>query len=280
MTLRSSSLLKPRFTRGLVVLFTAAAWLLPSSPASAWGRIGHRVSAELAESLLTPQALAEVKDLLEPGESLADASGWADEIRRERRETGPWHYVNVPINRDHYDSSFCDPKLGCVVSKVQEMRDLLADTSQPKAKRREALRFFVHFLQDMHQPVHVGDRSDRGGNDLQVQFFGRGSNLHRVWDSGLLEHVSDSETVWFDRLKPMLTPEALKSWSKGSVEDWADESFLASKNHAYLDPKTGKPLKSGAKLGEPYEEANLPIAEKRLAQSAVRLASVLNGILR
>lgn len=232
----------------------------------------------MAETMLSPSARAAVQDLLEPGETLADASTWADEIRRDRRQTGPWHYVNVPISSNHYDPRFCNPKTGCVVSKALEMRRVLADKSRPKPQRREALRFFVHFVQDLHQPVHVGDRSDRGGNDLQVQFFGRGSNLHRVWDSGLIEHANPDETAWVDRLKTITTPALVKKWSNGTLDDWTEESFQAARTHAYIDPSTGKVLTSGAKLGQPYQDANLSTAEQRLAQSSVRIASALNAI--
>ena len=159
-----------------------------------------------------------VRDLLEPGETLADAATWADEIRRERRHTSPWHYVNVPISEPHYNARFCDPRTGCVVAKAEQMRRVLADSSLPKSERREALRFFVHFVQDLHQPLHVGENHDKGGNDLQVRFFNRGSNLHRVWDSSMIEKVSDNPTVWVDRLQALATPENVKKWSGGTPD--------------------------------------------------------------
>ena len=264
-------------TRAVAIALVLAMTLTPT--AFGWGRIGHRAAARVSERLLNPIALATVRDLLEPGETLADASTWADEVRRDRRETGPWHYVNVPIDRDHYDDAFCDPVAGCVVSTIKIMKARLADTTLPRTERQEALRFLVHFLQDMHQPVHVGDRNDRGGNDLQVRFFEKGSNLHRVWDYEVLEHEEDDELAWAGRLEAdaKATPEQIEHWSEGTVEDWAEESFQAAK-HAYEDPETGQLLEPGAKLGDSYQTANLPTAERRLAQSAVRVAAVLNEI--
>lgn len=257
----------------LVALTTLAA----ASTALGWGRIGHRTSARLCETLLTPATKAAIRDLLEPGESLADASLWPDEHRRERPETAPWHYVNVPITEPKYDPRFCQ-KEGCVVGKIPDLLATLKDRSAPLAQRREALRFLVHCVQDMHQPVHVGDRRDRGGNDLQVRFFDDGSNLHRVWDSGLIEHVDRDEGRTLDRLKAAFTPEFVRSASSGTVEDWANES-LALARDAYVDPVTNTPLRSGSKLGFAYEGRHTPVAERRILQSAARLARLLNEAL-
>lgn len=262
-----------RTSRRVATLALAmAATLAASSSARAWGRLGHRAAALLTASRLTPNAKAAILDLLEPGESLADASTWADEVRRERKETGPWHYVNVPITESKYDPKFC-PAEGCVVSAIRKHRDKLADANAPKVERREALRFLVHFVQDMHQPLHVGHRGDRGGNDLQVQFFGKGSNLHRVWDSGLLERQATGEAAWLAEIAALATPENVAKWKGGTVEDWATESLLKAKA-AYLDGA----LKKGAKLDREYQELGLPIARERLAQSGVRLAEMLNAM--
>ena len=258
-------------------LLVALATLAAGSTALGWGRIGHRTSARLCDSLLTPTAKAAIRDLLEPGESLADASTWPDEHRRERPETTAWHYVNVPITEPKYDPKFCQ-KEGCVVGKIPDFLATLKDKTAPLAKRREALRFLVHCVQDMHQPVHVGDRRDRGGNDLQVRFFDDGSNLHRVWDSGLIEQVNRDEGRTYDRLKADFTPEFVRSASSGTVEDWANES-LALARDAYLEPVTGLPLRAGAKLGGAYQGRHLPVAEHRVLQSAARLARLLNEAL-
>ncbi len=269
----ASSSKRPRFAILATLLLLAQA-----SPVWAWGRLGHRASARFAEARLTPEARAIVRSLLEPGESLADAATWADEIRRERPETGPWHYVNVPITVERFDPKFCPVETGCVTSAIAENRRMLADTNAPVAKRREALRFLVHFLQDLHQPVHVGDHGDRGGNDLQVQFFGQGSNLHRVWDSGLIEKVAADEAALVRQIEALATPEAVAAWSRGQVKDWAEESFQAAKL-AYRVPGTDQQLRPGAKLGQDYLDANGPLARRRLAQSAARLAAVLNATL-
>ena len=225
---------------------------------------------------MTPNARKAVHDLLDPGQSLADVSTWADEVRRDRPESATWHYVNVPISESKYERRHEDPK-GGVVSKILDFQKVVADTSAPRLERQVALKYLVHFLQDMHQPVHVGHRADRGGNDLQVQFFDKGSNLHRVWDSDLLERSKRSEADTTKALEARINPDLAAQWSQGTVEDWANESLKAAKV-AYLTPGTKDELRKGAKLGQAYYEANLPTAELRIEQAGVRLAVVLNAI--
>ena len=183
-------------------------------------------------------------------------SSWADEVRKDRRESSSWHYVNVPIDQEKYDRKFEDAK-GGVVSKIGDFQRIVADRSAPRIERQEALKFLAHFVEDMHQPVHVGHRGDRGGNDLQVQFFGKGSNLHSVWDSGLIEHAHRPDAEYIQALNGRITPELAAQWSRGTVEDWANESLAAAKG-AYTHPGAPGQLKSGVKLGDPYYEANLP----------------------
>ncbi len=156
------------FRAGVIWLVMSALIAGSPPPAHAWGRLGHRASARLAESRLSPRARAIVQELLEPDESLADASTWADEHSRDIPGSASWHYVNVSIASAHYDPRDCKAR-GCVVSKIAEFREVLADRHAPRARRRQALRFFVHLVQDLHQPLHVADRGDRGGNSLQLR---------------------------------------------------------------------------------------------------------------
>jgi nuclease S1 len=257
-----------------VTLFATAHWC-PS--AFAWGRLGHRVIARLAERHLTPTAKAEIAALLTEGESLADASTWADEYRRDHRETAPWHYIDIPLDEPKYGARFSadDPKKGCVVDKLNEFRLVIKDKSKSVEERRFALRFLVHCLQDMHQPCHVGDNKDKGGNDTQVRFYDRGTNMHRLWDSDLIGRVSQSEEVWLKDLATLDTQEARAAAAKGTPEDWATESLLAARA-AYNVPETGQRLKPGQKLGDAYLNANMPVVRRRLHQASVRLATVLN----
>jgi hypothetical protein len=280
---RSTGRIKLGVGRAFWILLPAvgAAFLFLSlaRPALAWGRMGHRASARLAESRLSPQAKAIIRDLLEPGESLADASTWADENSREIRGSGGWHFVNVPVSAQHYDPRDCR-RSGCVVSKIAEFRGTLVDLHASRSQRRMALRFYVHLVQDLHQPMHVADRNDRGGNNLQLR-YGRydNTNLHQVWDSGLLYQGFRNEGELVRKLDDMAHQPDSGNWLKGRIEDWADESLEVGRR-AYLIPGSNKTLRTGDSLGRDYERANLPLVTDRLARSGVRLAALLNEVLK
>jgi hypothetical protein len=128
----------------------------------AWVRLGNRVIARLAEKHMTPEAKAAVAALLEPGESLADASLWADAHRGRLPKTAPWHYVDVPLDEPKYDPEWSadDSKHGCVVDKINEFREVVKDKSKSIEERRFALRFLLHCIEDLHQPCHVGDNQE------------------------------------------------------------------------------------------------------------------------
>jgi len=251
--------------------------LQSATPAWAWGRLGHRVISRIAKKNLTPQARDAIAELLEPGETIADASLWADENRRRLPKTAPWHYVDVPLDEPRYDSKWSadDPKKGCVVDKINEFRATLKDKTKSVEDRRFALRFLIHCVEDMHMPMHVGDNHDRGGNDTQVRFFDRGTNMHSLWDSGLIERVSKDEDYWLTDLAPLDTPEGRQEAMRGTVEDWATESLLAARE-AYEDSATGQRIKPGAKLALDYHNKNIPVVKDRLYRAGIRLARVLN----
>jgi hypothetical protein len=265
-----------------LVLPLALAVLLNSvvtRPVFAWGRTAHRASARLAETRLSPRARVIIRDLLEPGETLADASTWADENSRDISGSAGWHFVNVPVSARHYDPRNCR-RGGCVVSKIAEFRSILLDPNTSHSRRRTALRFYVHLVQDLHQPMHVADRNDRGGNKLQLR-YGRyeNTNLHQVWDSGLLYQGYRNESELFRKLEDLARSPESGTWLKGRIEDWADESLEIGRN-AYQVPGQNRILRTGDSLGRDYERVNLPLVTDRVARSGVRLAALLNEILK
>ena len=262
-----------------VFSLAVATCLLPLREAWAWGELGHRASAVLTEARLSPEARARVHELLEPGESMADASVWADAHAHETRKTPKaWHYVDVPLGEPGYLPRFCAKK-GCVVSKIADLCRTLPDKAQSRAEKQLALRLLIHLVEDLHQPLHVGDRHDRGGNDLHVRFFGAATDLHRVWDLGVLEHASMSEKELSETLGALATPAMSEGWSHGPPEAWATESLLLAKE-AYVDPEAGAPIEPHASLGQAYFDFALPRVRQRLAQAAVRLAALLNAAFR
>ncbi len=258
------------------IIALIAVLLLTPGTVWSWGRIGHRVSARLAEARLTPTALAAVRSLLD-GQSLADIADWADE-QRGIPGSSRWHYVDVPITEPRYDPRYCPPG-GCVVSKIHEFRQVLLDPSAGKAKKKQALMFLVHFIQDLHQPLHVGDAGYRGGTRLQVRFFDVGTNLHRVWDSQIIQWRSRDENQWLRELEVLATSEKVAEWSRETVEEWATES-LADAKLAYRLPSSDELIKPGTRLGEEYCRFALPIIQRRLAQAGIRLAWTLNQLLK
>jgi hypothetical protein len=264
--------------RWFVLVLTHLIALQTATSAFAWGRLGHRVISRLAEKNLTPAAKAAIAELLEPGESLANASTWADEVRGRMRHTAPWHYVDVPLDEPRYDSKYSGEKIGCVVDKINEFRLVVKDKSKSIEDRRFALRFLIHCVEDMHMPMHVGDNHDKGGNQTQVRWGERGSNMHRVWDSGIIERAGSTEEFWLADLATLDTPGNRAAWMTGTPEDWATESLLAARE-AYQDPKTGNRIKSGTKLGDEYQAKNLLVVRQRLAKAGARLAKVSNEAL-
>ncbi len=262
-------------------LFVSALALLVlcqiSDPAWAWGRLGHRVIARIAEKKLNAKAKAAIAALLDEGESIADASTWADENRGRLPKTAPWHYVDVPLDEPRYDPKFSGdvPAKGCIVDKIHEFQATLKDPARSVENRRFALRFLIHCVQDLHQPLHVGDNHDKGGNLTQVRFYDRGTNMHRLWDSDIIKRAGHDEDFWLADLAILDTPENREAAMRGKVDDWATESLLAARA-AYQVPETGKRMKPGQKLSDAYYNANLPVVRQRMYQASIRLAMLLN----
>ena len=251
-----------------VLLISEAGW--------SWGRLGHRVASEMAEARLSPRALSAIRDLLGPGVTLADISTWADEQRNPR--SGAWHYVDVPIAEYRYKSRYCPPG-GCVVSKIEDFKRVLRDPTANKTERQQALKFLVHFIEDLSQPLHVGDTSSRGGNLIQIRFYNVGANLHRVWDSQIMERHTTNEQVWLWDLNGVTNPKLAAEWSKGTPEDWATDTLQVAKK-AYCLLGTNTVIPSGTKLGDEYCNMALPLIQKQLAKAGVRVVAVLNEIFK
>jgi hypothetical protein len=159
--------------------------------------------------------------------------------------------------------------------QINEFKLVVRDKSKPVEERRFALRFLVHCLEDMHQTMHVGDNRDRGGNDTQVRFFDKATNVHQIWDSDMLE-LGISEDFLVAELLRVTAPEYRLGWTAGTVEDWATGRQLAARS-AYLVPGTDQRIKPGEKLGKQYLAVNVSVALRQLALASVRLAFVLNS---
>jgi hypothetical protein len=245
--------------------------------AFAWGPDGHRIIADIAEQYLKPAAARQVRALLaiENTATLADVSNWADEISPQRPETARWHYVDIPLDAAGYDAARDCPQNACVVAQIERFTGELSDARQPPRKRLEALKFLVHFVGDIHQPLHAANNNDRGGNDVKVSFDGRDTNLHLLWDIWLLAPaVNGDDRAYAMRLAHAITPAEAEAWANGSPADWANESHDIARRIVY-----GALPHEGA-LPATYAARALPVANEQLEKAGVRLANVLNGALK
>lgn len=246
--------------------------LLAPAPAFAWSRLGHRLIARLAADYLSNDARKELYRLL--GQSPEDASDWADSIRSVRRQTSPWHYINVPVTASVGDDwrQYCGDQ-GCLFTAIERFATMLGDRSRHDAERAEALRFLIHFIADLHQPLHVADRDDHGGNDLRVTWSGRDNNLHAVWDTRLIASTGLSEDEWFGRLRKTARAMDRKKVARSSILTWGAESHDMARDVAYAVPPS-------LELEGEYASIALPQVEARLAKAGIRLAHLLTDLLK
>lgn len=251
---------------------------LAALPLFAWGPEGHNLVARLAEAHLTAAAQAKVAEILGPGETLASVSSWPDRIRASRPETGPWHYTDIPIDRPHLDMERDCPKGECLVARLDNFEKVLADPAAKPMERREALIYIVHLVGDMHQPLHSSDNHDKGGNGVQTDFFGKPTNLHTVWDSGLLTRMGDEDKL-FAEFSRDLTPKRQRKWGKGSPAQWAEETHRWSQKITYGKlPKVSNGER--VPIGDAYERAADPLIREEIEKAGARLAAILNAALK
>lgn len=259
--------------RHLIAAALTAATLLPV-PALAWGKTGHRIIATLAVPHLSARAQAGVRGIL-GSETMAEASTWPDEMRSDpslfwQKTAGPWHYVTVP-NGKAYAQAGAPPE-GDAVTALRRFATTVRDPRASPADRQLALRFIIHIVGDLHQPLHVGNGSDRGGNDLRVTFDGRSSNLHSVWDSALIDDEQLSFTEMAAWLGARVTPAESRRLMVADPAVWIAES-AALRDQIY-------PAPGETRLGYRYVFENKARMERRLTAAGFRLAAHLNRLLR
>ena len=269
----------------LLIAAAVAASLIPS-PALAWGKTGHRVVAAIADTQLSGLARAHVREILGGAESLDEAANWPDEMRAApgdfwQKTATPWHYVT--LNGIIYDHA---PKEGDALQALNHFREVLRDPKASLSDRQLALRFVVHLVGDLHQPLHVGKCCDRGGNEVKVSWFGKPTNLHTVWDSQLVDDEQLSFTELASKLERHITNSDVIDWWDVNPRDWITESAKI-RDTVYPAPAP-KPArrKLFAKrrpapvptLSYAYVYKFTPVMERRLQQGGVRLAAYLNDV--
>lgn len=303
-------------------LLCAMALLFAPTRAQAWGCKGHQTVASLAEKHLTPEAKQLVIKLLADNpidpklnrycggttrDAMADAATWADDVRGDRKN-GPWHYIDIPrgSKRGALDQ-FCG-KDGCVTQALTEQLAILKDKNADAAKRADALRYVIHFVGDLHQPLHTITNADEGGNCVPVKYFRRAvhehnhsfsPNLHSLWDTAIPERDAEGAdpAEYADTLDALFAAQ-LDGWLKAGIhaDDWVWEGFDYAENTVYanlqpvpaVEPNVlvhscsddnnidDRLLHLNIVAGETYQEKAGPLVEKRLAEAGVRLAMILN----
>lgn len=265
--------------------------LLPASPALAWGEYGHKTIANIAEANVSPRAKAQMRRLFRSQRLLGtpdcklsdirDASIWADCVRRDRLRwgyTAPWHYQNVDICKA-FDLSACRGG-NCVSAQIDRNLALLKDTSLPDHVRLEALAFLVHFTGDLHQPLHAGDRSDRGGNDVKANYgIIPGVNLHWIWDGLMAERPLSAQPAIIRRY----TLAERAAMAGGNSEEWSREAWAVSRDIAYTRALDGDPCGPKPATTVTIDEADVTASRKALRKqvkrAGLRLARLLDEAL-
>jgi hypothetical protein len=302
--------------------------VLFASPAFPWGCEGHRTAALIALEQLTPHARSFAESLLQGQSSdptlhrfcgasgldpFADMSTWADDIRDKRKNTAPWHFIDIPLGstREHMYEE-CPASTGCITSVIRGQLDLLRSESAGSNEKVEALMFVIHFIADLHQPLHAADNNDRGGNCVPAAFFGQKPvethsgenfrpNLHGVWDTDLVERVAKKlDAAKFAHDLRVEFEAELDSWKQqpANLDDWAWESHQLAEQVSYgglprkvpIEPPN--PVESCAgdnhiaermyqlheKIGKRYLSEASPVIRQQLAKAGTRLAMLLNQI--
>ena len=267
-------MMKPRLSLAAAAAAAAAIVFVPT-PAMAWGKTGHRVVAALADAQLSGLARAHVQEILGFGESLDEAANWPDEMRSApspfwQKTATPWHYVT--LNGVLYDHA---PPEGDALDALKLFSAALKNPAASRKEKQLALRFVVHLVGDLHQPLHVGKCCDKGGNDVKVKWFGRDLNLHSVWDSAMVDEQQLSFTEYAARIQRHTSNADVIAWWDINPRDWISESAQIRET---VYPKPPSDPKKLPELSYSYVYQFTPVMERRLSQAGVRLAAYLNAI--
>ena len=251
--------------------YLICAFLISASlSAYGWGQTGHRVSGAIAEQHLSAEARQAIEAIL-PKESLAEAATYADEMRSNpsvfwRKTASPWHYVTVPVGKSYGPA----PEQGDAITALKAFKKTLLDDEASLSEKQLALRFTVHIIGDLHQPLHAGNGTDRGGNTAKVEFFGEPTNLHRLWDTQLIDGKKLSYTEWTKWLSEKLSAEQVASWQQPDPKIWIAES-AELRDKIYPERND---------LSYDYIYTHMPTVKQRLQQAGIRMAAYLNDLYR
>jgi hypothetical protein len=277
------------FNASLLLILSAGA-----SQALAWGSTGHRVIGLVAERHMDPAALKKAHAILD-NHDLAFVSTWPDEIRSDPKNfahTFNWHFTTWQDEDDGFHAGLENKSTGFLLTQIEKQIAVLKNPAASQSEKAFALKFTIHLIGDVHQPLHVGTSGDRGGNACRVTWHGKPSNLHTVWDSDMIEKTNLSFTELADFASQNRSQKQTRQWQSGTVKQWSEESkILRSRIYPAEVVAPSAPVtyltycqdkvepEAMPKLGYEYSFEFDPVVRERLYQAGVRLAKVLNEAL-
>jgi hypothetical protein len=242
---------------------------------NAWGRLGHQITCDIAFRALEPKTKREVIKLLKmtSDRTFAQMCTWADQVRERKqyKHTKKLHYINVPRRARQVKNTHCDAQ-GCVLSAIHAFQKILEESTHAAA-RIEALRWLGHLVADIHQPLHVSYKDDRGGNDVKVWFKGKRMNLHQLWDRDLITQDATNWRTLGEQIAMGIEAKQRVLWQR-QIEplQWANESLTITRTLIY--PR----LRRGSRYNQFYFDACSPIVLDRLRKGGIRLAAILDRV--
>ena len=256
-------------TKIIYVMIALIAFSFNANASKKWGQTGHRVVGKIADEYLTNKAKREIKKLLN-NKSLAFVSTFGDEIKSDKRynEFYTWHYINMDLD-ENYEDSEKNPK-GDLVTGIEYCKKIIQDENASDDDRAFYLKLLVHLIGDLHQPMHIGLKEDKGGNDFKVKWHYKETNLHRVWDSDMIDgyqmgYIELAENADY------LSKNQVKAIQEGTLVDWVNEvNKLSIEVYASAEP--------GENLRYRYSYNYFAVARKQLQVGGIRLAKVLNEL--
>ncbi|MBT3945603.1 MAG: S1/P1 Nuclease [Candidatus Marinimicrobia bacterium] len=242
--------------------------LLSIQPLMAWGNTGHRIVGKVAEQYITKNAELQIKRILGHSD-LSRVSTWADEIKSDPnwKHAWDWHFCTIPDNENYISGKYT----GDAIEKMNDFIATLKNKKSSKEEKQIALKFMIHLVGDLHQPLHVGRKNDKGGNDIKIKWFGEETNLHSIWDTKLIQHQNLSYTEYTDYLLLDIDYSDIRKWQGHSTMDYIRES-KALRTQCYDF--------SGNSLKWEYFYKNKDLLELRLVQGGIRLSGELNRIFK
>jgi len=249
---------------------------------SGWGGWEHEVTGHIALSCISPEVRARIRELVGPDAEVGEICIWADRIKRQRRHTARWHYINYPLERERPDYDPRTRPISNILAALEDQCAVLADSGEKKKDRADAVKFIAHFTGDLHQPLHCARGEDRGGNTIEVLFAGEKTNFHAVWDTRLTPRRELSPRRAALLIWSASSPSERQELSTGTIEDWMAESHILARDFAY--PLLARAQAAAGEnqipeLDGAYSLAAGPVVEKQLLKAGIRLGVLLERAL-